>query len=149
MAIVHVTTTVKVMVPAKLPRGEAIGLVTPPRARQRGAIVHDITAKVVISKGKAVIVHAIIEKAATSLAKAATSLAKVATSLAKVATNREREVISNVKAAINPALVITAKTAPTKPPRGEATGLVTPPRGRKRGASVPAPLATTLMPSTA
>lgn len=142
MAIVHVTTTVKVMVPAKLPRGEAIGLVTPPRARQRGAIVHDITAKVVISKGKAVIVHAIIEKAATSLA-------KVATSLAKVATNREREVISNVKAAINPALVIIAKTAPTKPPRGEATGLVTPPRGRKRGAVVPAPQATTLMPSTA
>ena len=142
MAIVHVTTTVKVMVPAKLPRGEAIGLVTPPRARQRGAIVHDITAKVVISKGKAVIVHAIIEKVATSLA-------KVATSLAKVATNREREVISNVKAAINPALVIIAKTAPTKPPRGEATGLVTPPRGRKRGAVVHAPLATTLMPSTA
>ena len=135
MAIVHVTTTVKVMVPAKLPRGEAIGLVTPPRARQRGAIVHDITAKVVISKGKAVIVHAIIEK--------------VATSLAKAATNREREVISNVKAAINPALVIIAKTAPIKPPRGEATGLVTPPRGRKRGAVVPAPLATTLMPSTA
>ena len=135
MAIVHVTTTVKVMVPAKLPRGEAIGLVTPPRARQRGAIVHDITAKVVISKGKAVIVHAIIEK--------------VATSLAKAATNREREVISNVKAAINPAIVITAKTAPTKPPRGEATGLVTPPRGRKRGAVVHAPLATTLMPSTA
>ena len=82
--------------PTKPPRGEALGLLTPPRGRQRGAI----------------------EKVATSLVLA--TIAKAAINLAK--------------AAIAPDII--EKTAPTKPPRGEASGLVTPPRGRQRGAIV-------------
>lgn len=104
-------------------------------AKEATNLAPDLTVKAAISLVKAAIVPDIIKKKATSLAKVGISSVKADT--------------NSVKALISLALAITAKTAPTKPPRGEATGLVTPPRGRKRGASVLTPLATILMQSTA